>query len=268
MVIQLTDKEGKQIKPLIDAMVDIDLNGNDKDFQLTIPARDFDTNITYGSRFFVAGTEVGGILGELTTDTSVDTISWRGYTWRGLMSRKIIEPPEGQDYYIVNGELNAILKDLIEPMFGGVFVVPEIDSGVRVSDYQFVRYVNLLDGLSDMLRTVNYRLDIKYNEGEPNASGYVEVRAAPIVDYSDEIELSQDSQLNFSMTNKQNGINHLIILGQGELKDRTVSHLYIQEDGKIGTTKYYAGIDELIEIYENTSDVEPDLINNAKKRLE
>lgn len=265
--MQITDKDGYQIKQLKNANIDFDINGKEKDFQITLSASEFDNRMVYGGRIFVEGTEIGGVFGELHTDTSIDSISWKGFTWRGLLSKKIIVPPSGQDYYIVSGELNSILRDLIEPVFSGVFVVPEIETGVKILTYQFIRYCTLLDGIEDMLSSVNYRIDIKYNPGEPNGKGYVEVQAVPVVDHSQSIELSQDSRLNFKMTDKRNGVNHLIVLGQGELKDRTVVNLYLQSDGSIGDSKYYTGIDEIVDIYENTNAVEPELSTEGKKKL-
>lgn len=265
MLIQLTTPEGRQIKPLADASLDMELNDGERDFALTFNRSEYDEQITYGSRIFAHGTEYGGIIGELGTSTTQDTITWTGYTWRGLMAKKLILPPDGQDYYTVNNELNNILRDLIEPMFSGVFVVPEIDTGVVVN-WKFDRFCTLLDGLVKMLKSVNYRLNIAYNQGEPNGVGWVEVTAVPIKDWSDQIELSEDSQLHFSMADKRNGVNHLVIGGKGELQERNVIHLYVQKDGTIGKTQYYTGIHEIVEFYENTSseDVESYGIDRLK----
>ncbi len=43
---------------------------------------------------------------------------------------------------------------------------------------------------------------------------YILVEAVPITDYSAQIELSQDSRLNFTMDDKQNGVNHLVVTGK------------------------------------------------------
>lgn len=266
MVIQLTDKDGRQIKPLLTASLDAELNGGDRDFELIISASEYDDRIMPGDRIFVEGTEIGGVIGESYTDTSLDTLSWKGYTWRGLMEKKIIVPPDGQDKYTVNGELNTVLRELIEPVFGGVFLVPEVDTGITVS-YEFDRFCTLLGGVSKMLRTANYRLEIIYNVGEPNGSGWVEVSAVPITDYSEQIELSQDSQLNFRISDKQNGVNHLVVGGKGELQDRNVFHLYVQEDGSIGTKQFYTGLDEITVFYENTSTDTADLESAAREHL-
>lgn len=267
MVIQMTDKEGKQVRPLLNASLDVELNGGDRDFELSILASEYDERIQVGNRIFIKGTEIGGIIGEPHTDTSLDTLSLKGYTWRGLMEKKIIIPPSGQDRYTVNGELNTVLRNLIEPMFSGVFIVPEIDTGITIS-YEFERFCTLLGGLTKMLRTVNYRLEIIYSEGEPNGNGWVEVSAVPITDYSEQIELSQDSRLNFKMTDKQNGVNHLVVGGKGEMQDRNILNLYVQEDGSIGETQFYYGIDEIAAFYENTSTDTEDLESKATEHLQ
>ncbi len=267
MEIQLTDKEGRQIKGLLDASLDAELNDGDRDFQLELDTEGYTGEIQVGCRIFVADTEIGGIIGEPHSDTASDMLTWKGYTWRGLLEKKIIVPPAGKDRYTVSGELNDILRDLIEPMFGGVFKVPEIDTGVTIN-YEFDRFCTLLEGLTKMLKTKGYRLEISYNQGEPNGSGWVDVSAVPIKDYSEEIELSQDSKLNFRMTDKQNGVNHLVVGGKGDMQDRNVFHLYVQEDGTIGNTQYYTGLEEIMEFYENTSTDTDDLESKAREKLE
>ena len=104
-----------------------------------------------------------------------------------------------------------------------------------------------------MLESIEYRIDIKYNQGEPNGIGWVEIQAMPIIDYTSELELSQDSNLNFNSSDKRNGVNHLIIGGKGELQERNIVHLYVQKDGSIGKNQCYTGIDEVEYFYENTS---------------
>ena len=67
----------------------------------------------------------------------------------------------------------------------------------------------------------------------------------PIVDYSQQIEFSSDMRLNYTMHMEGDGVNHLICLGQGELKNRIVRHLYVDQNGNIGSTQYYTGVDEI-----------------------
>lgn len=272
MVIQLTNPEGRQVKELQDCSLDMELNDGERDFEVTVSAEGYDNSMDYGCRIFASDTEYGGILGKIVSNTSENTITWQGYTWRGMLANKVIVPPDGQDYYSVSGELNAILRDLIEPRFSGVFIVPDADTGVTVENWQFERFCTLLDGIAKLLKSVGYRIDIRYNEGDPNGVGWVEVQAVPIVDYTSEIELSQDSKLNFRATDKRNGVNHLIIGGKGELQERNIIHLYVQEDGSIGNIQCYTGINEIEYFYENTStdsaDVEKAGIEKLKELMD
>ena len=267
MVMQLTDKDGKQIRALLDISFDAELNDGERDFQISIPLSKYDNRMQVGCRVFIKNTEIGGILGKIGSSTSTNTLTWTGYTWRGLLEKKIIIPPDGQDRYTVSGELNTVLRNLIEPMFSGVFLVPDIDTGIMI-DYEFDRFCTLLSGVTKMLKSVGYRIEISYNEGEPNGAGWVEVSAVPIVDYSSQIELSQDSKINFSMSQKMNGVNHLVVGGKGDMQDRNVLHLYVQEDGTIGDTQYYTGIEEIAVFYENTSTDSEDLESKAVEKLE
>ncbi|NCD04411.1 MAG: hypothetical protein EOM00_15805, partial [Clostridia bacterium] len=58
---------------------------------------------------------------------------------------------------------------------------------------------------------------------------------------------------SFSFERFTGGINHLICLGKGNLKDRLVIHLYVQEDGTIGNNKFYTGEDERTSVYDYSS---------------
>ena len=95
-----------------------------------------------------------------------------------------------------------------------------------------------------MLKSVGYRLNISCQNGA--------VRLTPtlIHDYSDELEYSQDSNINFRIQDNRNGVNHLICLGQGDLKDRQVINLYLQSNGTIGTTQYYTGLSERADVFD------------------
>lgn len=257
----------RDIDPVMDADVDFSV-GEDNDYEIKIRRDSWREEYTFGNVLYIPGTEYGGIIGEINTDTSLDTISILGRTWRGKLDKKIIVPPAGQDYATASGELNQILRNLITGQFGDYFVVSQTDTGINIASYQFDRYCTLLAGITKMLKSVEHKLHIEYVQQERGQPGYVELSAVPIVDYSDEIELSQDSQLNFSFKNNRNGVNHLICLGKGELQERKVVDLYVQEDGSIGTTQYYAGIQEVAEVYEDTSSESAELQEKGTEKLQ
>ena len=103
---------------------------------------------------------------------------------------------------------------------------------------------------------------------EQNEPGYLFVEAVPIVDYSNRIELSRDCRLNYTMDDKRDGVNHLIVTGKGELQDRNVLHLYVQKNGSIGKTQYYTGLQEIAEVYENTSTETDELEETSREKLQ
>lgn len=262
----LADRNLKDIDPVMDAEIDI-ATGEENDYEIKIPRDEWRPEYTFGNVFYVKDTEYGGIIGEVDTSTAEDTISLLGRTWRGMLDKKIIRPPTGQDYKRASGELNAVLGELITEQFDDYFVVSQDDTGVSLTNYQFDRYCTLLTGVTKMLQSVGCRLRITYKQQERGQPGYVELSAVPVVDYSEQIELSQDSQLNFTFKNCRNGVNHLICLGKGELQDRQVIDLYVQEDGSIGSEPYYTGIQEIAETYEDTSSETDELEEKGREKL-
>ena len=262
----LADQNLKDIAPVMDAEIDIAI-GEENDYEIKIPRDEWRPEYTFGNVFYVKDTEYGGIIGEVDTSTAEDTISLLGRTWRGMLDKKIIRPPTGQDYKRASGELNAVLGDLITEQFGDYFVVSQADTGVSLTNYQFDRYCTLLTGVTKMLQSVGCRLRITYKQQERGQPGYVELSAVPVVDYSEQIELSQDSQLNFTFKNCRNGVNHLICLGKGELQERQVIDLYVQENGSIGKEPYYTGIREIAATYEDTSSETDELEEKGREKL-
>ena len=264
MVI-LANSDLRELGAVRDANLAVDLNGN-RNFSLQIARSYWRPELTFSSVIYIPGTEYGGIIGEVLTDTTLDYVELKGLSWRGRLAKKIIEPPAGADYKTISGELHTVMKSLIEPEFDGLFVVSAEDTGVTVNNYQFDRYCTLLDGLNKMLKSKGYRLQLSFRR-EQNEPGYLYIEAVPITDFSDRIELSRDCKLNYTIDDKRDGVNHLIVTGKGELQDRNILHLYVQENGEIGTEQYYTGLREITEVYENTSTETDELMSAAEDRL-
>lgn len=271
MVI-LADPNRKELGSIQNANVTVDLNGN-RNFSVQIARSNWIPELTFSYFIYIPGTEYGGIIGQVLTDTTLDYVELKGHSWRGRLAKKIIEPPAGQDYKKVSGELHAVMKELIEPAFGGnegnvpLFFVSEEDTGVTVSNYQFDRYCTLLDGVTKMLKSKGYRLQLTFQRAA-GEQGKLFIEAVQIVDYSSEIELSKDCQLNYTMEDIRDGVNHLVVTGKGELQDRNVLHLYVQKNGSIGKTQYYTGLDEIAEVYENTSTETAELEKTSTEKLQ
>lgn len=264
----LADQNLRDIKPVMDADIDFAVGSDENDYEIKIQRDRWDERYTYGNIFYIKNTEFGGIIGRKKINTAEDTISLYGRTWRGKLDKKIIRPAAGQDYRKVSGELNAVLNTLVTEQFNDYFVVSQTDTGVSVTNFQFDRYCTLLAGITKMLKSVGYKLHIEYIQQEQGQPGYVELSAVPIVDYSEQIELSQDSRLNFVFDETKNGVNHLICLGKGEMQERQVIDLYVGQNGSIGTTQYYTGIQEVAETYEDTSSESDELEGKGREKLQ
>lgn len=255
----LATADGQEIC-VVDYDFDFDL-GDTNDFQVNSSYASWISEIAIGDLIYIPGTEIGGIIKNISSSTNTGNIYLKGYTWRGYLSKRFIRPPTGSDYYIANGELNDIIRSLISiPNF----VVPLIDTGISVN-YQFERYCSVLYGIEKMLRTVGYRLDIQYVQS--GRGGYVQVQAVKAGLFGDSIEYSQDSMIDFNSTDDQMGVNHLICLGKGELKDRIVVDLYADKYGNISQTKTFSGIDEIVDTFENSGAELETLIESGTNRL-
>ena len=264
MELILADKNGTDIRYLSFKKADFDI-GNENDFEIVIALDDWKADIEYGHRIYEAGTECGGIVGGIKTDTEYDEITIAGFTWRGLLDRKIIEPAQGTAYRKVSGDVNDIIRSMLSQAdFSDIITGIGTKAGISVSSYQFNRYVTLLEGLKSMLLSVGCKLLIRASE-----TGKIEVSAVPIIDYSNQIEMSQNYGVDFVIEKKNNVTNHLICLGAGELENREILHLYLQKDGKIGKTPYYTGINEIAETYDfsNSEDLEADGIEHFKELI-
>ena len=246
----------------------------DIDFEIgtsTDATNDFQlTNATIQSAnakaLYIPGTEYGGIFEYTQEKTGQDYVKLKGYTWRGLLAYSVILPPAGADYKIVSGEANTILADMLQDFLGGFFTVSTVDSGCVITDYQFPLYINLLDGLELMLESYGYRLKItgkKVESGQPIVVEIAATRATVISGTFDE-----DNGLPMTFTLNNMGVNHLICGGQGELQERMIRHLYIDENGDVSDTQYYTGFKERTQFYDYpNAESEEDLIQYGTERL-
>lgn len=237
------DKNGIELGYLKDFEIDLEI-GDSNDFEITVSSNN--AVLDYDYRIYENGTEYGGIIKEIKVDTATNKIKYCGQTWRGILSNYILQPEKGKDYIEIPqyGASSFIADELINfGLLPGLFVPVLID--LMVYNVRIDRYCTLLHAIEKMLKDVGYRIDLKCENG----SVYIE--PVPIVDYSDELEYSQDYNINFKIDDNRSGINHLVCLGSGELKDRQVVNFYLQADGSISETKkYYTGIDERAEVYD------------------
>ena len=253
--------DGTELRSMLFSEYDFEVGDEENSYLITMP-RDEWESIEDDSRIYIPGTEYGGLYKRLESDTNNNSAAVGGLTWRGMMQHKIIEPPSGQDYAVDSGELNAIIGRRVAQKFPGLFVGSSESTGI-ITSYQYTRYCSLYDGLKAMLRSVGHRMEIQYDAELRK----VVVSAVPIVDYSAEIEYSSDMNADYSMKLDRTGVNHLICLGSGELRNRIVEHLYVDADGKISQTQTFFNENEIAEIYDYAGASREDLIQSGIDQL-
>lgn len=235
---------------------DLSYGASENNFELTIGANE--PTLETDACIYIEGTEYGGVVGGIKSSTFGETITYKGRTWHGIMNSKVIEPDTGENYLIVSGDANEVLSFLIARLgLSELFVVAGNKSGVNISSYKFHRYCKGYDGVADMLADNGGKLKIAWKDRS------VHLSAEPISDYTDN-PFDGDVAVLTVEQNKDK-VNHLICLGKGELADREVTHLYSDQLGRIGEVQYYFGLDEIVEIYENTNT--EDLRSDGEKRF-
>lgn len=259
--VVIADTTGVELRTILFREYDFEIGDEENSFLITCNRSEWEA-VPEKARIYIPGTEYGGIYKHLESNTKDNSVSVGGYTWRGLLQNKVIQPPSGADYATDSGEINAIIARRVQAALPGLFVGSAVSTGVSVN-YQYTRYCTLYNGLKDMLKSVGYKMRIAYDQ----ALCKVVVDAVPIVDYSAQIEYSSDMNANYSMTLDKMGINHLICLGLGELKNRTVIHLYADVNGVISRTQTQFGSDEVTNVYDYAGAETENLIKSGTDQL-
>ncbi|MEG2146052.1 MAG: hypothetical protein RRY06_05405 [Lachnospiraceae bacterium] len=127
MVI-LADKNQRELCALTTANFYVDVNDK-MEFSIQIARSYWTDDLTFCNYVYIPDTEFGGMIGNVITSTTLDYVELKGITFRGRLEKKIISPPVGTSYKTVSGELNNIMKGLIESEFDGLFVVPKKTQG-------------------------------------------------------------------------------------------------------------------------------------------
>lgn len=257
----LFDENMKEIGNL-DLDIDIEVGTNDATNDFEIVTNEIARYQAAG--FYIEGTEYGGFFEYQKNVTDSDITEYKGFTWRGLMTKSLILPPSGSDYKIVSGDANTIISNILSSVLGGLFTVPSTSSGLTITSYQFPLYIDTMNGLEGMLEKFGYRLSIHADKVDQDIVITVEaVEATQIAG-----TYNNDSDVPMTFVNDQMGINHLLCAGSGELQDRMRVDLYLDENGNVSQSQTFTGFDERTEFYDYSgAESMDDLIDNGTKRL-
>ena len=239
---------------------DLSFGADENDFELILDAAE--SVLEYGAYIYIEGTEYGGIVDGIKASTVSDTVTYFGRTWHGFLNSYIIAPDAGKSHLTVSGDANEVLAFVIDRLgLGALFAVDNKASGIFISNYPFPRYCKGYDGIIHMLSKFGAKLCISWSERRVNLS------VKHIVDYS---AMPIDGHVApLTVKKYQNKVNHLICLGRGEMAEREIVHLYVDQFGRIGEVQYYTGLEEYSDTYENTSaETSAELIEDGKDKLQ
>lgn len=208
---------------------------------------------------YIEGTEYGGKITGIGTNTTEDVITYKGMTWHGLLNAHVLGPDSGQDYLVLTGEAHAIIRSLIERMnLQDTFTSPMTSSGINVN-YQ-VRYEYGYFAILAMLAASSAKLMMTYD------NGMVVLSAEAIADYSATNELDT-TQIELEIDKDYLPVNHLVCLGEGELKNRIVLHFYADANGNVSKNQSLFGADENTLIYDYTNADSDELSEKGQEKL-
>lgn len=182
---------------------------------------------------YVEGTEYGGEISGSEISIADNTIKYTGRTWRGCLDQWIIEPPAGQDYLVVSGNLAESLRLLPMGEFISVSDTPYVGG-----TYQFNRYIKTFEGATNLLTAAQSNLRMAFRFVSDGESGTAWLDVVEARDMRNTVEVSQDynDKIQLTITRDGNTPRELICLGSGELKDRQVLKLYADSDWNVSTT--------------------------------
>lgn len=240
--------------------LDLAFGADENDFECTVTAENHVCE--NGSLLFFEGTEYGGMVDAIESNTATDDVIYSGRTWHGMLNSKVLEPDAGESYLVLNGEANTVLASLVQRMgLTDLFSASDEDSGITIKSYKMNRYILGYDGIMKMLASAGAKLKIKFSDGVAVLSAH------PVKDYTKDEEFDSDL-VPFTAKRNYKSVNHLVCLGSGELSNRLVVHLYADEEGNISHTQTFTGIDEITSIYEYSQiSEESELIAEGKAKF-
>lgn len=261
--------------------MDLAFGESENNFECKVPTSAHCCQGGYG--LYVEGTEYGGLIDAIRSDTMLQEVTYTGRTWHGILASKVILPLQqgevstgevtlkGTDadgtsmvnrYLTVSGDAHACIQYILERTgLTELFGTPAKAAGVSIQEYQFSRYTDAYKGIRKMLESAGMKLCLVY------ADGKVTLSAEPRCNYHKTEEFDA-STMAVRVKKSSNAVNHLICLGGGELEERTVLHLYTDEYGNISTEQSLFGLDEYVDVYDYSAvESEEELLKGGTDRL-
>ena len=250
MIAVYADKDFNDVRAIHPISMEFAYGEDENDFEVKMAAAA--ERMDALGYIYVDATECGGIITDIKNDTEDSQLVYSGLTWHGMLATKVIQPDSGEDYYKVSGEVNAVMNAILARIgLDGIMTAGSASTGSVIKSYQFDRYCNAYEGLRKMLASIGKTLVVQ------SLNGKVYLTAKDTASHTESATTERHAM----------PINHLVCLGEGELKDREVLHLYADGKGNVGTTQTLTGTNERAEVYDYSSADHDQLLEDGTKKL-
>lgn len=259
-ILIIADSKMKPLGTPSDVTLDWAAGDSENDFELSAST---DVPVQVGDYFWIDGTDIGGYISDRKVDVagSDSTTVWSGVAWTGLLASKILQPDKGQDYLVASGSLSSVLQNLVNRAgLGGVFTVKAGEKNPTVTRYTFAdpRYPDAYMAMTSLLKSCGMRLDITCSDNKVYLSGENVKTVTGTID---------SDLVDFSAETNNRRVNHLIGLGKGDLKARTVTHWYADAKGNVSQKQTLTGVNEVVETYEYSNAELAELNDKTRDKL-
>lgn len=267
---------------LLDYELDLAFGADENNFECRIASASHCCEA--GSMLYIEGTEYGGIIDSIESDSSTDEVIYSGRTWHGVLGSKVIMPLQTGEastaavtlkttdssggslidrYLIISGDANACIGFILSRVgLSTLFESSSISTGVNINQYQFDRFTDAYKGITKMLSNAGLKPVFSFTDGK------VIISAAVKHDFTTDEEFDSDL-IEFQAKKNYKTVNHLICLGTGELEKRMVVHLFSDAEGNISQAQTQFGLDEYVATYDYSSvESEDELIASGTEKLQ
>lgn len=241
------------LKPISRYTLDLAYGSDENDFELSDTP---DITLRPDMLITIDGTEYGGIIDSLLSDGSA-----KGRTWHGILASKIIQPEPGKDYRMAHGTAGEMLDALFVDLgIASIFQTATNGKGnqTSVEGYQFGRYIDAYAGIRAMLKASGLKLRLEWYED------HIQSSAIPIESMGGTID---SDLIDFDSQHDYHPVNHLIGLGEGELKNRVRSDWYADRQGNVSQKQSLYGLDEVSATYDYSNAKQDELEKETQKKI-
>lgn len=250
-----TDASFHDVGVLVPSSGDFAWGTDENDFSIDVYGSDLPER---GGLLYAEGSDVGGVVRGFESETDNELFSIVGDTWTGVLERHVIGPPSGSDYLTISGEARDCVAQVVALTgLTSLYVVDERRTGISFThtftgsrdeaESDAGRYMGAWSAIWQMM--LNHGLSVSFAwDGTAKKVRMVVGRRADRT--SDEEQQAGVSKLGIT---QKDVTNHLICLGQGNLKERTRVDLYIDAKGNVSKTQTFRGLDELADVYDDSA---------------